>query len=118
MDVDSDSESESSSSDEDEVVNPKFDQEFFKTLATLKSKDPSIYDKNTRFFDGVEGPISFTNESDANGEIQQDVSKKQKKSKPVTLKDYERKIILERGGKFDDGNVFRVLFSISFYIKC
>ncbi|XP_055913201.1 protein KRI1 homolog [Eupeodes corollae] len=87
---DSDSSSESDSSDEDEIIDSKFDQEFFKTLSSLKSKDPTIYDKNTRFFDGVELGVGVGQ------------NKKQTSSKPVTLNDYERKIILENGGKFED----------------
>ncbi|XP_055844952.1 protein KRI1 homolog [Episyrphus balteatus] len=84
----SDSSDESDSTEEDEIIDPKFDQEFFKTLSSLKSKDPTIYDKNTRFFDGVELEVGQ--------------NKKQAPAKPVTLKDYERKIILEKEGKFED----------------
>ncbi|XP_037948729.1 protein KRI1 homolog [Teleopsis dalmanni] len=82
------SSNDSDSSEEDDVEDTKFDEEFFKTLASLKSKDPSIYDKNTRFFDHLDSDSEET--------------KKEKKSKPVTLKDYERTIILEKGGKFED----------------
>ncbi|XP_017128654.1 protein KRI1 homolog [Drosophila elegans] len=83
--------SDSESSEEDEV-DPKFDQDFFKTLSSLKSKDPRIYDKGTKFF----------NESSSDEEEGQ--PKKQKKAKPVTLKDYERKVILEHNGKFESSD--------------
>ncbi|KAH8364320.1 hypothetical protein KR084_005889 [Drosophila pseudotakahashii] len=86
--------SDSESSEEDEV-DPKFDQDFFKTLSSLKSRDPRIYDKGTRFFDE-----SSSEEEDKDGES----SKKKKKSKPVTLKDYERKVILEHNGKFESSD--------------
>jgi len=54
----------------------------------LKTKDPSIYDSKQKFF-----------------EQQPDFSKPTSKSKTeekVTLRDYERKLILEKGGKFSD----------------
>ena len=31
-------------------LSPKFDRDFLRTLSALKSKDPSIYDKNVNFF--------------------------------------------------------------------
>ncbi|XP_030385689.1 protein KRI1 homolog [Scaptodrosophila lebanonensis] len=91
--------SDSESSDEDEAVDVKFDQEFFKTLASLKSKDPKIYDKETRFFNGV-GDDSDEDDGIADGE-RESKKKKAPKTKPVTLKDYERKVILEHNGKFE-----------------
>lgn len=90
-----DSDSESS---EEEEVDVKFDQEFFKTLASLKSKDPKIYDKETRFFDDEE-------DEEGDGQDAEGSSKKRTiKSKPVTLKDYERKVILEHNGKFESSD--------------
>uniref|UniRef100_A0A6P4FG18 Protein KRI1 homolog n=1 Tax=Drosophila rhopaloa TaxID=1041015 RepID=A0A6P4FG18_DRORH len=86
--------SDSESSEEDEV-DPQFDQDFFKTLSSLKSKDPRIYDKDARFF----------NEPSSDEEDKDDESpKKKKKAKPVTLKDYERKVILEHNGKFESSD--------------
>ena len=100
LDVSESDSDDSDSSEEDEVLDPSFDQDFLKTLASLKSKDPSIYDKNIKFFKNEESGEESDDENDENK-----VNKtKDKKSKPVTLKDYERKIILEKGGKFVDGN--------------
>ncbi|EDV38837.1 uncharacterized protein Dana_GF25002 [Drosophila ananassae] len=87
--------SDSSSSEEDEV-DPRFDQDFFKTLSSLKSKDPRIYDKDARFFNE-----SSSEDEENDGESKQ---KKTKKLKPVTLKDYERKVILEHNGKFESSD--------------
>ncbi|KAH8316751.1 hypothetical protein KR074_002005 [Drosophila pseudoananassae] len=87
--------SDSSSSEEDEV-DPRFDQDFFKTLSSLKSKDPRIYDKGTRFFNE-----SSSDDEENEGDSKQ---KKNKKLKPVTLKDYERKVILEHNGKFESSD--------------
>lgn len=85
---DSESSSEESSSSEDEEINPEFDKEFYKTLALLKSKDPRIYDKNFKVFNAEN---IATNKPDD-----------KKKEKAITIKDYERKVILERGGKYED----------------
>lgn len=93
--------SDSSSSEEDEV-DVKFDQEFFKTLASLKSKNPKIYDKETRFFDDA-AEDDEDGEGDG-GDGEGAAKKKTSKSKPVTLKDYERKVILEHNGKFESSD--------------
>lgn len=84
-----DSSSSSSSEDDDENIelNESLEKDFFKTLSCLKNKDPSIYDKNTVFFhdtDDVKPP------------------NKSKKEKPMYINDYERKLILEKGGKLSD----------------
>lgn len=84
----SDSDSDSDSSDDEDVHNPIFDEAFYKTLASLKQKDPRIYDKNETFFD----------ESLENGE--QVV--KEKKAKALTIKDYEHKVLVEKGGIYED----------------
>ncbi|XP_073838407.1 protein KRI1 homolog [Musca autumnalis] len=103
-DYDSESSSDSDSSEEDEVLDPTFDQEFLSTLASLKSKDPKIYDKQVKFFEKVNKQIGEDGSEDDGGGSGDEKNKvgKQKKNKPVTLKDYERKIILEKGGKFVD----------------
>lgn len=85
---DSESDSDSDSSEDDVTNNPQFDEEFYKTLASLKQKDPKIYDKSTRFFDEA---IAEGNAGD-----------KQKKTKALTVKDYERKVLLEKGGIYED----------------
>lgn len=85
---DSESGSDSDSSDDDFAVNPEFDEVFYKTLASLKEKDPKIYDKSTRFFDES---IAIEN-----------AAAKEKKTKALTVKDYERKVLLEKGGIYED----------------
>lgn len=75
-------------------------------MSSLKSKDPTIYDKNIQFFEKVNKAVD---DEDSNSDADDDdgdqskIKKKDKKTKPITLKDYERKIILEKGGKFVDG---------------
>lgn len=84
----SDSSSESESSDDDEnAFNPKFDAEFFKTLSSLKRKDPAIYEKSTKFFDddGIEiGGATVTSDSQP-----------RKKAKTLTIKQYEQDLLLK-----------------------
>ncbi|XP_059484513.1 protein KRI1 homolog [Neocloeon triangulifer] len=86
-----DDEDDSSSTDEDEdakELTVDVEKQFFKTLACLKKKDPRIYDANTRFFikSGEAGESS-------------EKGKKEKKEKPMFLRDYERKMLLETGGR-------------------
>jgi protein KRI1 len=46
----------SSSSDEDdetgELLTPAMDAQIMRTLLALRSKDPSVYDENTKFYSG------------------------------------------------------------------
>ncbi|XP_050073870.1 protein KRI1 homolog [Anopheles maculipalpis] len=87
--------SSDSSDDEttdDEIVDPDFDKEFFRTLAFLKRKDKDKYTERQTFFENVK-PIE---------EVA--LTKRHHKEKPMTVKDYERKVMLERGGVFEDEN--------------
>lgn len=63
---------------------------FFKTLAKLKSNDPSIFDKSKKFFD---------EEVDAGDEDGDTDAVQPKKKKPMYLKDYEREQLLTKGEK-------------------
>lgn len=58
----------------------------------MKSKDPRIYDENTKFFE--------ENDNENSGASK----KRAKKDQPLYLKDYERKILLEKGGKLSDSD--------------
>uniref|UniRef100_A0A182RTZ2 Protein KRI1 homolog n=1 Tax=Anopheles funestus TaxID=62324 RepID=A0A182RTZ2_ANOFN len=85
--------SSDSSDDEttdEEIVDPDFDKEFFRTLAFLKRKDKGKYSEEHTFFENVK-PIE---------EVA--LTKRHHKDKPMTVKDYERKVMLEKGGKFED----------------
>lgn len=85
----SDSSSESDSSEDDEIAyNPKFDAEFFKTLSSLKRKDPAIYEKSTKFFD--EDGVDVSDASAMVGG-----SQPQKKAKKLTIKQYEQDLLLK-----------------------
>uniref|UniRef100_A0A182MWL2 Protein KRI1 homolog n=1 Tax=Anopheles culicifacies TaxID=139723 RepID=A0A182MWL2_9DIPT len=85
--------SSDSSDDEttdEEIVDPEFDKEFFRTLAFLKRKDKNKYKEQQTFFENVK-PVE---------EVA--LTKRQHKEKPMTVKDYERKVMLEKGGVFED----------------
>ncbi|KAJ3601751.1 hypothetical protein NHX12_032718 [Muraenolepis orangiensis] len=83
-----DSDSSDSSSDDCEVeLNPKLDRDFYRTLSLLKKKDPKIYEKDTKF---------YSDEDESSNEEKPSTS--EKAVKPMYLKDYERKVILEKGG--------------------
>nr|XP_039260442.1 protein KRI1 homolog [Styela clava] len=88
-DVSSDSESSESEDENAEALTPGLERDFLRTLAYLKNKDPAIYDKSKKFYEEHE-----SDESSEPGE------KKKKNVKPMFLKDFERKVILENEGKF------------------
>lgn len=76
-----------------QIQNPEFDKQFLITLACLKSEDPSTFDEKVKSFNDISKPgISENAKMKEKG--------KSKKEKPLSLRDYERKIILERNGQF------------------
>ncbi|XP_046336410.2 protein KRI1 homolog [Haliotis rufescens] len=81
---DSDSESED---EEGEALTSHLEKGWLKTLSALKNKDPKIYQKDVKFYSSDE-----EESSSSSGE------EKKKKDKPLYLKDYERKLILEKQG--------------------
>lgn len=92
------SEFDSSSDEEDSMVwTAKDEKDFLLTLSALKARDPKIYTDEVKFF---------------NEETSSDISTTQRnrisnKKDSMTLKDYERKLVLERIGHLseddDDG---------------
>ncbi|XP_017271973.1 protein KRI1 homolog [Kryptolebias marmoratus] len=89
---DSDFESTESSSDDSEVeLDPEVERDFYRTLSLLKKKDPKIYEKDAKFY----------SEETSHDDAKPSTSKKDK-VKPMYLKDYERKVILEKEGKYKD----------------
>ncbi|XP_066498240.1 protein KRI1 homolog [Hoplias malabaricus] len=85
--------SDSDSEDESEIeLDPRLEKDFYRTLSLLKKKDPKIYQKDAKF---------FSEEASSSGSDEKP-SISSKAVKPMFIKDYERKVILERGGKYDD----------------
>ncbi|KAI1460685.1 Krr1-domain-containing protein [Annulohypoxylon moriforme] len=93
-----DDEDDDSSSDETEDENgflatEDLDAEISATLQAIKNKDPRVYDSQTTFYKPI----------DENAPAE-DTSAKEKKEKPVFLKDYHREKILrgDTGADFDN----------------
>ncbi|XP_044275211.1 protein KRI1 homolog isoform X4 [Varanus komodoensis] len=91
-DDESSSETESSEEEEEEEVDPKLDRAFYCTLAMLKTKDPRIYQND----------VTFYSEEDSSSTSDTEKQPARKRKKPMFLKDYERKVILEKAGKYED----------------
>ena len=75
----------------------QFDKDFYKTLACLKNKDPKIYNQDVTFFDNTNKALEIHD-----ARKQQKPSGKSKKEEAVFLRDYERKMIVEREGRYSD----------------
>ncbi|KAM7386342.1 hypothetical protein PAMA_009121 [Pampus argenteus] len=87
----SESESSESSSDDSEVeLDPEVERDFYRTLSLLKKKDPKIYQTDATFY----------SEDASTSDVKPSSSKTA--VKPMYLKDYERKVILEKEGKYED----------------
>ncbi|XP_068606135.1 protein KRI1 homolog [Brachionichthys hirsutus] len=82
--------SESSSDDSEVELDPKLELDFYRTLSLLKTKDPKIYQTDAKFY-SEEAPT-----------LDEKPSTSKKTVKPMYLKDYERKVIMEKGGKYED----------------
>lgn len=87
---DSDSESESED-DEGELVTEQLDAEIFDTLKAIQTKDPRVYDKSVTFYT-PEGDADAMDDARPNG-----------KSKPMYLKDYHRKNLLDQMDEAEGG---------------
>ncbi|KAI9591027.1 KRI1-like family C-terminal-domain-containing protein [Syncephalis fuscata] len=96
--LDEDSEGESSSSDEEdetgELLTPEMDAQIMQTLLALRSKDPRVYDKETNFYS--EEAMKTAHKK------WKETQTRKKNAKPVTLQDFQRKILLEEGGIVDE----------------
>ncbi|XP_039682264.1 protein KRI1 homolog [Perca fluviatilis] len=87
----SDSESSESSSGDSEVeLDPEVERDFYRTLSLLKKKDPKIYEADAKFYSE---DASTSNEKPSTSKTA---------VKPMYLKDYERIVILEKEGKYED----------------
>lgn len=94
-------------------MDPAVERDFYRTLSLLKKKDPKIYQADAKFY--LEGGLIviidcfhdvrasmyinllslFLSEA---APADEKPSTSKKTIKPMYLKDYERKVILEKGG--------------------
>lgn len=89
-DLDSDSSTSESEDENAEALTASLERDWLRTYAAVKTKDPKIYEKDTKFYDS----------EDETGSSEEAV--KVKKEKPVYLKDFHRQVLLEKGGKLSD----------------
>ncbi|XP_045899035.1 protein KRI1 homolog [Micropterus dolomieu] len=82
--------SESSSGDSEVDLDPEVERDFYRTLSLLKKKDPKIYQTDAKFY------------SEGASTSKEKPSTSKNTVKPMYLKDYERKVILEKEGKYED----------------
>ncbi|KAA8585630.1 hypothetical protein FQN60_004324, partial [Etheostoma spectabile] len=71
-------------------LDPEAERDFYRTLSLLKKKDPKIYETDATFYS-----------EDASTSTEKPSTSK-KAVKPMYLKDYERQVILEKEGKYED----------------
>ncbi|KAJ8305278.1 hypothetical protein KUTeg_015823 [Tegillarca granosa] len=87
-DGDTGSSSSETEDEEAEALTSQIEKDWLRTLSALKSKDPKIYKKDFQFYNTKEDSGKETG--------------KKTKQKPVFLKDYERKLILEKEGHLSE----------------
>ncbi|KAK6055890.1 Krr1 family protein [Cooperia oncophora] len=86
---------DTSSSEEEPEWSAADEMQFLKTLSALKDNDSAIYDGTSSFWHDSGGDEANEREK---------AKKKDRKPKPMYLKDYERKLILEKGGQIDESD--------------
>ncbi|KAK3819585.1 MAG: KRI1-like family C-terminal-domain-containing protein, partial [Benniella sp.] len=88
---DSDDSSEDEEEDEvGELITPALDGQIMKTIGLIRSKDPSIYEATNHFF--------IPSEMEAARQQWKEKQIEEKKNKPMHLKDYHQKVLMEDGG--------------------
>ncbi|VDO47191.1 unnamed protein product [Haemonchus placei] len=86
---------ESSSSEEEMEWSAADEMQFLRTLSALKDNDNAIYDEKSSFWQSDDKEEAGSRKK---------LKKKDSKEKPMYLKDYERKLILEKGGQIDESD--------------
>nr|CAD2172272.1 unnamed protein product [Meloidogyne enterolobii] len=98
---DEDMEEEEEDEEEDELAEWSLNDEkdFLRTLGALKSRDPEIYQTEVKFFKEKE---KDEQEKIKSNESSKNNSTKNLQQSKMTLKEYEQKLIIERGGKLSE----------------
>ncbi|XP_019096448.1 PREDICTED: protein kri1-like, partial [Camelina sativa] len=84
---------EPESEPDDDLDNPESDLRFVDVLLKVKNKDPSIMDKNAKFYESDES-------SEGDEKEKKKRKKKEKKKKKMYLKDVQAQHLLEEGPEF------------------
>ncbi|CAJ0573156.1 unnamed protein product, partial [Mesorhabditis spiculigera] len=98
-------EEEESSSESEPEWTADDEKDFLRTLGALKSNNSTIYDSKRTFFKVEVVAISLTVSFRRNWTPRRTRRKKEKpkaKDEKLYLRDYERKVVLEKEGKLDD----------------
>ncbi|GAA5866742.1 hypothetical protein JCM3774_001978 [Rhodotorula dairenensis] len=101
-DDDEDDETDYSTDDDDaELVTPEVDAAILRTLAKIRAKDPAVYEEGRAVFDEEEAETAAARRAAATAGTK---TSRQKSSKPVLLKDFQRARLLAdaQGGGDDD----------------
>ncbi|KAH7143987.1 KRI1-like family C-terminal-domain-containing protein [Dactylonectria macrodidyma] len=89
-DEDDDSSSDESEDEDGFLATEDLDAQISATLQAIRNKDPKVYDKDVTFYNDTDGAKAVTDT-------------KEKKDKPIYLRDYHReKLLAGDAGAFDD----------------
>lgn len=95
LDYDSyDSEDDEEEDEFGELVTPEVDGQIMKTIGLIRAQDPKIYEATSHFF--------IPSEMEKARQAWKEKQAEDKKNKPMNLKDYHRKVLLEDGGMVDE----------------
>ncbi|KFH67167.1 hypothetical protein MVEG_07690 [Podila verticillata NRRL 6337] len=95
LDYDSyDSEDDEEEDEFGELVTPAVDGQIMKTIGLIRAQDPKIYQATSHFF--------IPSEMEKARQAWKQKQAEEKKNKPMNLKDYHRKVLLEDGGMVDE----------------
>ncbi|KAG0352375.1 hypothetical protein BGZ54_002819, partial [Gamsiella multidivaricata] len=89
-----DSEEDEEEDEVGELVTPEVDGQIMKTIGLIRAQDPKIYEATSHFF--------IPAEMEKARQQWKEKQAQEKKNKPMNLKDYHRKVLLEDGGMVND----------------
>ncbi|GJJ69454.1 protein KRI1 [Entomortierella parvispora] len=89
-----DSEEDEEEDEIGELVTPAVDGQIMKTIGLIRAQDPKIYEATSHFF--------IPSEMEKARKQWKEKQAEEKKNKPMNLKDYHRKVLLEDGGMVNE----------------